>query len=97
MAYTGIGVGAVRGEAEKRQSRDEVSLRRAEFAFAGVEFAPSSLEASGVRGQPSPITATKISRIDWDIEGGDILVRDQLFRELPPRGREHKRPRRTGQ
>ena len=32
-----------------------------------------------------------------DIEDGQILVRDQLFRELPPRGREHKRPRRTGQ
>ena len=32
-----------------------------------------------------------------DIEGGEILVRDQLFRELPPRGREHKRSRRTGQ
>ena len=32
-----------------------------------------------------------------DIEDGQVLVRDQLFRELPPRGREHKRPRRTGQ
>ena len=53
--YTGIGVGAVRGEAEKRQSRDEALLRRAEFASAGVEFAPSCLEASGVRGQPSPL------------------------------------------
>ena len=50
MAYTDTGVGAVRGEAEKRRSWDAAMLRRAEAAPAGVEFIPFSLEASGVWG-----------------------------------------------
>ena len=44
-AYTDTGVGAVRGEAEKRRSWDAAMLRR-----AGVKFIPFSLEASGVWG-----------------------------------------------
>ena len=50
MAYTDTGVGAVRGEAEKRRSWDAAMLRHAEAAPAGVEFIPFSLEASGVWG-----------------------------------------------
>jgi hypothetical protein len=50
MAYAGTGVGAVRGEAEKRRSWDVALRRRAESAPAGVEFVPFSLEASEVWG-----------------------------------------------
>ena len=49
MAYTGAGVGVVRGETEERRSWDVALLpllRRAEYAPAGVEFVPFSLESS---------------------------------------------------
>ena len=50
MAYAGTGVGAVRGEAEKRRSWDVALRRRAGCAPAGAEFAPFSSGASGVWG-----------------------------------------------